>query len=291
MGIRVLGAGVAAAAFAVLLPVVALVTAVGALGAHASIPSPVAVEDIPAAVLAAYQAAALTCPGLSWTVLAGIGKVESDHGRSDAPGVHAGANPAGAEGPMQFLPATFLAYEPRPGASPYDMGDATLAAARMLCANGASDPAHLDQAIWAYNHSQAYVDDVLAWAARYAAASSHAGDVAAAWALTQVGKPYQWGAAGPDAFDCSGLSLRAWEAAGVELPRVAADQYQAGTHIPVEAVQPGDLVFFDDPIGHVGIALGGGMMVDAPHTGALVRVEPIYPDGLVPLATRPQTGV
>lgn len=120
-----------------------------------------------------------------------------------------------------------------------------------------------------------------------------AGAVALAWALQQVGKPYAWGGAGPDAFDCSGLALRAWEAAGVELPRVAADQYGAGGHVPVDQAAPGDLVFFatdpSDPatIEHVGISLGDGRMVDAPHTGAAVRVEQVWAEGLVPLATRP----
>jgi len=87
--------------------------------------------------------------------------------------------------------------------------------------------------------------------------------------------------------------LRAWAAAGVSLPRVASDQYGAGEHLPVGDAGPGDLVFFaEDPgdpatIVHVGIALGDGRMVDAPHEGALVRVEPIWTVGLVPLATRP----
>src|SRR5579871_1200223 len=70
------------------------------------------------------------------------------------------------------------------------------------------------------------------------------GPVALVWALQQLGKPYLWGAAGPDAFDCSGLALRAWEAAGVQLPRVAADQYGAGMHVPVGDAEAGDLVFF-----------------------------------------------
>lgn len=118
------------------------------------------------------------------------------------------------------------------------------------------------------------------------------GSVAAAWALTQLGHPYQWGATGPDAFDCSGLVLRAWQAAGVDLPRVAADQYRVTGHLPVAEAGPGDLVFFSpdpaDPasIEHVGIVIGPGMMVDAPHTGAVVRVTPFYP-GLMPDAVRP----
>jgi|SRR5579862_3164688 len=125
------------------------------------------------------------------------------------------------------------------------------------------------------------------------AGPSGPGALALAWALQQLGKPYQWGAAGPDAFDCSGLVLRAWQAAGVTLPRVAADQYDAGGHLPVADAAPGDLVFFAadpaDPatIVHVGISLGDGRMVDAPHAGALVRVEAVWSDGLVPLATRP----
>src|SRR5579862_93644 len=101
---------------------------------------------------------------------------------------------------------------------------------------------------------------------------SSRGAIALSWALEQVGKPYVWGAAGPGAFDCSGLAMRAWAAAGVNLPRVAAEQYGAGAHVPVADAAPGDLVFFAaDPaqpstIEHVGISLGDGRMVDAPHT-------------------------
>jgi len=285
----VFGGAVLAMAVAgiLLLPVIVFAAILGspAPGDLTVIP---AGADIPPDALAAYQLGAQACPGLSWTVLAAIGKVESDHGRSDLPGVRAGANPAGAEGPMQMLAATFREYA-APGGSPYAIADAALAAARMLCADGGATPAGLRAAIWAYNHSEAYVDDVLGWAERYGAP----GAVAVTWALAQVGKPYLWGAAGPDAFDCSGLVLRAWQAAGVTLPRVAADQYRAGAHVPVAAAQAGDLVFFGfdpaDPatIDHVGIALGDGRMVEAPHTGALVRVVPIYPEGLVAEATRP----
>jgi len=123
-------------------------------------------------------------------------------------------------------------------------------------------------------------------------ASAGRGSVAAAWALAQLGHPYQWGAAGPDAFDCSGLVLRAWQAAGVDLPRVAADQYRVAGHVPVAEAGPGDLVFFSpdpaDPasIEHVGIVVGPGIMVDAPHTGAVVRVTPFYA-GVMPDAVRP----
>ena len=82
--------------------------------------------------------AAQTCPGLPWSVLAGIGTVESGNGHSNAPGVHSGHNFAGAEGPMQFLPATFAQYATGPDKplSPYDPADAIDSAAAMLCASG-----------------------------------------------------------------------------------------------------------------------------------------------------------
>src|ERR1039457_2623218 len=129
-------------------------------------PSMLARSDIPPAYLALYMGAAQTCPGLPWGVLAGIGKVESDHGRSTAPGVHAGANYAGAEGPMQFEPATFAEYavdgDHDGKVNVYAPADAIYTAAAMLCANGAASgtPAGIRQAIFAYNHSGAYVTDV-----------------------------------------------------------------------------------------------------------------------------------
>jgi cell wall-associated NlpC family hydrolase len=97
--------------------------------------------------------------------------------------------------------------------------------------------------------------------------------VAVRFAYAQLGKPYQWGGAGPNSYDCSGLTMRAWGAAGVALTHSAADQYNEGTHIPTSALQPGDLVFFGHPIEHVGIYIGNGKMIDAPHTGAYVRIE------------------
>jgi hypothetical protein len=133
--------------------------------------SRLAVSDVPAAALDLYRRAAASCPGLSWTVLAAIGSIESDHGRSGAPGVHAGANFAGAMGPMQFLGGTWAAY----GADGdgdgtrdvYNPSDAVLGAATYLCANGAGGLAHLADALWAYNHAGWYVDDVLVLALRY----------------------------------------------------------------------------------------------------------------------------
>jgi len=154
-----------------------------------------ATSKIPPAMLALYQEAAATCSGLPWTVLAAIGTVESDNGQSTLPGVHSGANAAGAEGIMQFEPATFAEYgEPVPAGgasppSPYDPTDAIYAAARLLCANGAAGGSDIPGAVYAYNHSASYVAQVLALAQSLAAPSpagtpvSGAGAVAVAWAL------------------------------------------------------------------------------------------------------------
>lgn len=99
---------------------------------------------------------------------------------------------------------------------------------------------------------------------------------AIAFAEAQSGEPYVWGATGPDAWDCSGLTQAAWRAAGVEIPRVTWDQVTAGTSVPVAELRPGDLVFFFDDISHVGLYTGGGHMIHAPRPGAFVRSESIY---------------
>ncbi|PZS15237.1 MAG: hypothetical protein DLM57_13170 [Pseudonocardiales bacterium] len=99
--------------------------------------------------------------------------------------------------------------------------------------------------------------------------------IAIKFALAQVGKPYVFGAAGPDSFDCSGLTLAAWGAAGVPLPHSAADQFNYGTHVSMNQLQPGDLVFLYQPIGHVEIYIGNGMLVSAPQSGENVSVVPL----------------
>jgi hypothetical protein len=139
-------------------------------------PSSTARADIPRGYLTLYRRAAPRCEGLPWSVLAAIGKVESDHGRAQLPGVRSGWNHAGAAGPMQFgigvgragnSWAQFGRDFDRDGRrSVYDPGDAIPAAADYLCAAGA--PRRLEAAIYAYNHSPAYVADVRRLARRYA---------------------------------------------------------------------------------------------------------------------------
>lgn len=102
---------------------------------------------------------------------------------------------------------------------------------------------------------------------------------ALAFARAQIGKPYVWGATGPDSYDCSGLTQGAWNAAGISLPRTTYDQVNAGTTVPVSSAQPGDLVFFYDDVTHVGIYIGNGMMIHAPKPGTYVREESIFYDG------------
>lgn len=115
------------------------------------------------------------------------------------------------------------------------------------------------------------------------------------YALGEVGKPYVWGATGPNAYDCSGLMLRAYQSAGVTLPRVAAQQYWAGTQLPVRQAQPGDLLFWGydtsnpDTIHHVAMYVGNGRMVEAANQTVPLRQRAVNFDEheLMPLAVRP----
>ena len=97
--------------------------------------------------------------------------------------------------------------------------------------------------------------------------------VALRYALKQLGSRYMFGAAGLVYWDCSGLTMRAFGSAGIALPHSAAAQAGYGKHIALNQVKPGDLVFFGQPITHVGIYFGNGKMLDAPHSGARVRIE------------------
>jgi cell wall-associated NlpC family hydrolase len=102
--------------------------------------------------------------------------------------------------------------------------------------------------------------------------------IALRYALTKVGDPYVWAAAGPDAFDCSGLIVWAYAQEGIAMPHYTGDLWNEGQHVSESELQPGDLVFFYADISHVGIYIGNGLMVDAPQTGEDVKVQPISQD-------------
>src|SRR3954449_5238675 len=103
-------------------------------------------------------------------------------------------------------------------------------------------------------------------------APTAAAQIAVDTALAQLGDPYVWAGAGPDAFDCSGLTQYAYAAAGISLPHSSQMQSTMGTPVARADLQPGDLVFFYSPVGHVGIYLGDGLMVHAPTTGSVVKI-------------------
>jgi cell wall-associated NlpC family hydrolase len=116
--------------------------------------------------------------------------------------------------------------------------------------------------------------------------SSDQAAVAVRAAMSQIGKPYVWAGSGPASYDCSGLTMSSWRQAGVMMGHSAADQYASFKHVSTDQLQPGDLVFFGHPIHHVGMYVGGGMMVHAPETGELVQVSPVSRGDLVG-ASRP----
>jgi NlpC/P60 family/Putative peptidoglycan binding domain len=133
--------------------------------------------------------------------------------------------------------------------------------------------------------------------AQSAAARTTSAPVATAinFALAQLGKPYQWGGTGPSSFDCSGLTLRAYQAAGISIPRVSRDQYRAGRHVHLSQLLPGDLIFYTHAeestvpagIGHVAMYLGGGRIIEAAHRGVPIRIASLRRPNLVAVATRP----
>jgi len=112
--------------------------------------------------------------------------------------------------------------------------------------------------------------------ASYTGPASGRAGVAVAEAYNKLGSPYEWAAAGPSRFDCSGLTMWVWAKAGVALPHSAQAQYDGSRHVAQSDVQPGDLVFFGSPIHHVGIYIGGGRMISAPHTGDVVKIQDAF---------------
>lgn len=286
-------------------------------------------NSIPSNYLSWYQKVGQQY-GVPWVVLAGIGTVESNNGRSTLPGVHSGENGFGAAGPMQIgiggaagntwggsptHPASqkvsgVATDEDGDGvASVYDPADAIAGAAKDLLAHGVLSNA--PAAIFSYNHLQSYVQAVEANASRYASGGfsvapavgspaattascvqlagtvmsgsttvpNQAVAAAIAYAQQQIGKPYLWGGTGPDSFDCSGLMLMAYRAAGISIPRTSQAQFAWGPKVPASQVEPGDLVFFAGSDGtatapgHVGLVIGGGKMIEAYATGFPLRVS------------------
>ena len=106
--------------------------------------------------------------------------------------------------------------------------------------------------------------------------ASGAAATAIHYAMAQVGKAYVYGAAGPNAFDCSGLMMMAWAQAGISLPHSSSAQYGVGRHVASGDLQPGDLVFYYSPISHVAMYIGNGLIVEAANPGAGIRVSPVF---------------
>jgi cell wall-associated NlpC family hydrolase len=119
------------------------------------------------------------------------------------------------------------------------------------------------------------------------------GEAAVAWAKRQLGLPYAWGGAGPNSYDCSGLTMRAWQYAGVALPHYAASQYEQSEKVPYSRMRAGDLIFYASDTGnpasihHVAMYVGGGQMIEAPYTGARVRIVSVRRNRTMPWAARP----
>ncbi|MFC8658861.1 C40 family peptidase [Streptomyces parvus] len=115
------------------------------------------------------------------------------------------------------------------------------------------------------------------------------GGDAVAYAVRQIGKPYVWGAEGPDSFDCSGLTSQAWSAAGRTIPRTSQEQWKRLPRVPVSALRPGDLVIYFPKATHVALYIGDGLVVQAPRPGAKVKVSPLASNPLLG-AVRPDPG-
>jgi len=128
--------------------------------------------------------------------------------------------------------------------------------------------------------------------AAHATAPSRAA-TAIRYELAQIGKPYRWGAEGPNSFDCSGLTQAAYRYAGISIPRVSRDQYRYLPHVRIANLQPGDLVFWGrnrsdaSSVYHVATYLGNGMILAAPYTGTVVQIKKMSTRNLMPYGARP----
>lgn len=261
-----------------MVPMLFLMAAIGGTpGISQSPASAAAVAEIPPEHLVVMQRIGAST-GIPWQVLAAIAKVESGFGANMGP------SSAGALGYCQFMPATWGYYgvdgDGDGIADPFNYRDCLPAAAQYLLDSGA--PGDLRRALYAYNHSWSYVDHVLSIASSYGYLDP-AGIPAQAVALarSRIGLPYAWGAAGPDSFDCSGLMQWIYAQLGVPLPRTSQAQFNATVPVPLEYLQPGDLMFYADTypsherITHVGIYVGNGMVVMATQPGEFIKEVPM----------------
>jgi hypothetical protein len=232
-------------------------------------------RPIPDLIKSHYIAAA-TEYHLPWTLLAGIGMEETGHGATTA------TSSAGAQGLMQFMPATWARYGVDGSgdgrADIHDPADSAMSAANYLTASGvtAGGTEGVRRALFAYNHADWYVNDVLFYAAAYGGGTI-AGDPAGCgaggvgnpdlppvsnekirqlltWAQGHIGEPYVYGATGPTTWDCSGFTRAAFSQIGITLPRTAAAQQAWAAHgngfrVPLGQEQPGDLIFTDSYLG------------------------------------------
>lgn len=283
----------------------------GALASASSSPGSLAPATVPATYVGAIANYGQLCSELSPPLLAAQLYEESGF-RPDA------VSPKGAQGIAQFMPATFAVWgvdaDGNGGADPFDPTDAIASAANYDCALARETQSvpgdSVSKMLAAYNagiyavlqfhgvppypETQGYVRRILTLEPSFADTSSStlpASDRARAaitLAYGVLGTPYEWGGTGADGrFDCSGLTQAAYAAAGISLPRTAAEQWYAGPHVPRNQLQPGDLVFYatnlSDPstIHHVGIYTGNDYMINAPFTGAVIRFDSIDQAGYI----------
>jgi len=257
-----------------LAPMLFVMAALGSSPGIAQSPaSAAALAEIPADHLVVIQEVA-AASGIPWQVLAAIAKVESGFGANMGP------SSAGALGYCQFMPATWAHYsvdgDGDGRADAFNYHDCLPAAAQLLLASGA--PGDLRRALYAYNHSWSYVDHVLSVATNYGYLDP-AGIPAQAVALarSRLGLPYVWGAAGPESFDCSGLTQWIYAQLGISLPRTSQAQSNATMPVALEFLQPGDLLFYENTypsherITHVGIYAGNGVVIMATQPGEFVK--------------------
>ena len=281
-------------------------------------------DTVPSAYVGLIEKAATTCSVLSAPLLAAQFYQESGFNPN-------AVSDTGAMGIAQFEPGTWSTWaSPNDGdgkENPYNPADEIPAAARFDCAlaqqlskvpgdpvanmlsgyNAGPGAVLAADGIPHISQTEGYVKNIEALEKSFAAptttvSASTVAVQAIKFAYARLGTPYLYGGTGTVAqngeFDCSGLTQAAYASAGVTLPRVAAEQWYAGVHVTRAELQPGDLVFFatnvNDPstIEHVGIYVGDGTMIDAPHTGAFIRYDAL--DGFNPTyigAVRPYSTV